>query len=127
MSPEQINIAIAKACGWKWWTGHWGNRPSPQFRFLSRTGEYNEGHLEGILATDADMKLREISGDEDPPNYHGDLNAMHEAEKVLTQYQKSTYRSWLYEKCDENGYLFATSAQRAEAFLRTLGLWEEKP
>jgi hypothetical protein len=59
----------------------------------------------------------------EPPDYCNDLNAMHEAEKVLT------FKDWEFY-CDELGGSFqgcahATARQRAEAFLRTLGKWEE--
>jgi hypothetical protein len=66
-----------------------------------------------------------------------DLNAMHEAEKVLTQDQRGQIvdelcEIVLREKNTESGPMtaiisafFATARQRAEAFLRTLGKWEE--
>lgn len=66
------------------------------------------------------------------PNYLNDLNAMHEVEKVLTR-QLSHIDYW------QKGYgrfqtllaeftitpYSATASQRAEAFLRTIGKWEE--
>jgi len=71
------------------------------------------------------------------PDYLNDLNAMHEAEKVLSpanqpargESQWSEYLGWL-GFCGENktrevyGCVTATAAQRAEAFLRTIGKWE---
>ncbi len=59
------------------------------------------------------------------PDYLGDLNAMHEAEKVLTGIQLAEYSIWL-QKIEDYDFL-ATAAQRAEAFLKTLGLWIEEP
>jgi hypothetical protein len=80
------------------------------------------------------------------PNYHGDLNAMHEAEKALEDLEENgrlmaTYATWklpsvcdVYRKGHERSVagsttaywlLHATAAQRAEAFLRTLNLWED--
>lgn len=53
-----------------------------------------------------------------------DLNAMHEAEKYLIGNQFNTYALML----DGISNLFgirATARQRAEAFLKTLGKWEE--
>ena len=60
-------------------------------------------------------------------DYCNDLNAMHEAEKKLTFTQKrdaveimseiTFYKRW--------GYIYATARQRAEAFLRAVGKWEE--
>ena len=65
------------------------------------------------------------------PDYLNDLNAMHEAEELF--YAKSDtlegaermrdYSRWL---CNIAKYpLRAKAAQRAEAFLRTIGKWEE--
>ncbi len=59
------------------------------------------------------------------PDYLGDLNAMHEAEKALTGEQSWQYVQLLSGYSNE-GWC-ATAAQRAEAFLRTLGLWVEEP
>lgn len=57
------------------------------------------------------------------PNYPSDLNACHEMEKVLTYEQICDYGDWLPK--DDWGLIHATAAQRAEAFLRTIGKWEE--
>ena len=63
----------------------------------------------------------------EPPDYLNDLNAMHEAEEILTAQQRRSYVSYIFNlpasECESN--TFATAAQRAEAFLKTLGLWEE--
>ena len=68
------------------------------------------------------------------PDYLNDLNAMHEAEKLLTEDQISNYGSFLKGKDNETVSLYApehreiakvamaTAAQRAEAFLKTLNL-----
>ena len=101
MSDEQINIAIAEARGWE---------PLP------------EGHFH------PDNPLGQTM-----PNYCNDLNAMREAEKMLTEHQWGEYERVLRLVCDGCSYyegagkelLHATAAQRAEAFLRTLGKWEE--
>ena len=60
------------------------------------------------------------------PDYLNDLNAMHEAEKVLTSEQVTSY-VYLLESMNDRWSTpaFATAAQRAEAFLRTIGKWEE--
>ena len=74
-----------------------------------------------------------------------DLNAMHEAEKTLSKEEDSTIRArnqfnlyvWnIYDVCtghawesDINDYpgdvMCATAAQRAEAFLKTIGKWTD--
>ena len=68
------------------------------------------------------------------PDYLRDLNAMHEAEKTLTEAQRDEYTTRL--KGIVSGFsqselqyawmlTFATAAQRAEAFLRTIGKWRD--
>lgn len=60
------------------------------------------------------------------PDYLNDLNDMHEAEKVLTNEQLEVYCNILH-KPNHGVYwaIHATASQRAEAFLRTIGKWEE--
>jgi hypothetical protein len=111
MSPEQQQIAIATACGWTeidqctcWHGVSRGYAPIP--------GAHKK-HL---------------------PDYLADLNAMHEAEKVLfcDKWKWLAYVNNLNEMPSlQNEWLcvsiHATAAQRAEAFLRTLNLWQESP
>jgi hypothetical protein len=69
----------------------------------------------------------------DIPNYCTDLNAMHEAERHLGESSNMLdYTNELYDMAcramKQNGKwnpYGATARQRAEAFLRTLGKWEE--
>ena len=95
MTPEAQNLAIAEACGWKY------------------------------LPTHEDYPWDTPDGDEEVscPSYTIDLNAMHEAEKVLKGGQRADY-------IDNLSLLvapyMATAAQRARAFLRTLNLWEDE-
>ena len=106
MSPESQRIAIAEACGWD-------------------VIEVVAGLPFGILDSRIDESPRGI------PDYLNDLNAMHEAEKLLPARHRATYVYWLnagYAVGDaEDTWLVATTtaSQRAEAFLRTLGKWEE--
>jgi len=72
------------------------------------------------------------------PDMFCDLNAIHEAEKLLTETQFQTYLDWLDVSCGGElelsamidgsafgfGLVHATAAQRAEAFGLTLNLWE---
>jgi len=74
-----------------------------------------------------------------PPNYCNDLNAMHEAERIAFEpYHDGSGDKYGYElvsvivaheNCErhEVQVWFATAAQRAEAFLRTIGKWKETP
>ena len=101
MTPEQQRIAIAEACGIVS-KDKWGS--------LYKTPR-------GILR--------------DCPDYLNDLNAMHEAEKVLTPLEWFNYSALLTKIVgpkDQEYYLniHATAAQRAEAFLRTIDKWKTK-
>jgi hypothetical protein len=100
MKEKEKNIAIAKACGWV------------QRQWNDRKGRPCSGWKtpEGI----------ELGGN--PPNYFNNLNAMHEAEKVLTDEQKQRLLK-LYFHADMLLLFEATAAQRAEAFGLTLKLW----
>jgi hypothetical protein len=89
MNNEQINAAIATACGWK------------------GCPECNDP----------------ICEDNFIPNYCADLNAMHKAEETLPDGELWTMK---YNLPSQGGLEFrSTARQRAEAFLRTLGLWKE--
>jgi hypothetical protein len=101
MTDEQINERIAEACGWTDFIIH------PEF---------------GLMGT--------------PQNSHGlrtavnwytvDLNAMHEAENALDESLRNQYIDWLGTiHTDSWEFATATARQRAEAFLRVLGKWEE--
>jgi hypothetical protein len=119
MTPDEQRTAIAKICGW------------------------TDIRRQRLYAGDQDLWGTKLIGGEKHrnrlPNYLGDLNAMHEAEKVLTATQLTVYRNTLAIMnggiCIDDGGSFvnlsfavsATAAQRAEAFLRTLGLWKATP
>ena len=99
MTPEKQQRAIERICGWE---------------------AMPEGHYH------PDNPIGQTR-----PDYLADLNAMHEAEQVLTHDQHIDYIDWLGLCSDDYGhkvwtYVHTTAAQRSEAFLRTLGLWEEK-
>ncbi len=112
MDPEQQRIAIAEACGWTKTLDSWFEPNGGAWaRWVDRHGALDQIPDEQIL-----------------PDYLHSLDAMHEAEKVLTEGQKMTFRRWLsngatmfHEHAEK--VCHATAAQRAEAFLRTLNLW----
>ncbi len=120
MTPEAQRIAIAEACGWKF-----------RREFTNSVGGLvKEWIKEGI----GSAMIWEL------PDYLNDLNAMHEAEKALTGDDRSKYFDFLsLLSCDgrpkaktkedelwEMSWFCcrAPAAQRAEALLRTLGLWK---
>jgi hypothetical protein len=110
MDKIKQRITIAEACGW---TVAWDGQPC---------GIHPSLHQ----ADDGPITL---------PDYLNDLNAMHEAEEVLTAKQSSAYWCILQSTGKPwpekgKGAMFwqsthATAAQRAEALLKTLNLWEE--
>jgi len=102
MTNEQINAAIARHCGWK-------------------SKEETDGVVWLWTRTKKDMTVEHQM---EVPNYCIDLNAMHEAEATLTDDQLWRMAREI-ERNDEQWYFRATARQRAEAFLRTLGKWEE--
>jgi hypothetical protein len=60
------------------------------------------------------------------PDYLNDLNAMHEAEKAMSVNDRNLYIDTLGTTYHDSWeFCTATAAQRAEAFLKTIGKWEE--
>lgn len=122
MTPEAQRIAIAEACGWRDIDTNPFAPTPPLCGFNDRLGKTeaaNNGSRWGI------------------PDYPNDLNAMHEAEKMLTDDQFERYvvelgrvfypkgrGPWKWSECPAV-VVRATAAQRAGALLRTLGKWED--
>jgi len=66
------------------------------------------------------------------PNFTKDLNLMHVVEQTLSPIEKSRYLGNLANVVFKPGDLsfhkiHATAKQRAEAFLKTIGKWEQEP
>lgn len=120
MKPEAQRIAIAEACGWH------------SFRQVDNS------------CWGMDPQRKKTSLPTQPvPDYFSDLNAMHEAEKGLTTQQMIIYGNYLIclftpELCPEDleghpkttpftGFwlVHINADQRAKAFLKTIGKWEE--
>lgn len=116
MKPEDINRAIQEHIGWKL-------IPAGQ---LYPDRWIHDDHPEVWL------------GAEHFPNYHGDLNAMHEAEKTLNvsdwrfyvvklaRVIAETHDIGVRPQVPTNVLIAATAAQRAEAFLRTINKWKDQ-
>lgn len=116
MTPEAQRIAIAEACD------------ILEIEFINAP---NGGWF------GADKKGNSVV----VPDYPNDLNAMHEAEKTLPPYttsEKSDYCQYLIGVSTGYGYgpdgeiegehfavFAATAEQRAEAFLRAIGKWDD--
>jgi hypothetical protein len=103
MTNQKINKAIAKYLGWKEFSSF-----SDCKQIIGKRPFFKNG------------KIVSYTVDQYVPDYCRDLNAMHEAEKVLTTAQTTTMSQYLHRRL---GMLwgFATASQRAEAFLRTIG------
>jgi hypothetical protein len=72
------------------------------------------------------MDMRGQVFPQSPPDYLNDLNAMHEAQKILSGQQVDAFVTTLCLKVQPKPSLWdATAAQRAEAFLKALNLWKE--
>ena len=124
MTEEEINVAICRHFGWRF-------KGDPEF------DAYTEGWAtpESFAALpSADLSQKHIPNlvsRHSIPKYAADLNAMHEAEKMLTEEQKHKYLDYLSTftegRRDEDyvwwDTVFATASQRAEAFGQTLNLW----
>lgn len=109
MKPESQRIAIAEACGWK-------------LAYYSSIADDR-----AVYYAPNSIKTTSVL-----PDYLNDLNAMHEAEKQIASNDKmwAKYERELgcaiqvrYSR-DWRPMWHATAAQRAEAFLHTLGLWK---
>lgn len=105
MNQEKQRIAIAEACGW------------------TEIADWGAGGINGKHPTEPWVEII--------PDYLNNLNAMHEAEKVMrdSPKKKHTYLQWLGCEDAYTSTVFAsvtaTAAERAEAFLRTIGKWED--
>lgn len=101
MTDNQINAAIAEACGW-------------------RSKEDTNGVPWLWMRTKVDFT---VESSIEPPDYCKDLNAMHEAEKTMDEEQWHDYVEYVGGTWEQA--IHSNARQRAEAFLRTLGKWEE--
>lgn len=121
MSDHEINVAVAEAIGMRVYEEEDG---SGLWSATGRLGGFrvglNKDHAEKVCY----------------PHFCGDLNAMHEAEKSLTQEQLATYSAFVGVLAISHlpmsravlmdfKMIHASARQRAEAFLRTVGKWKE--
>lgn len=130
MTPERQRIVIAEACGWTQcqprasvtdtpWISGINPEPAKIVAVVERDGTHR-------AARESDY------GFETLPDYPNDLNAMHDAERVLLPLHWPAYLSYLSARTGdgtlhtEKRLCHAAAARRAEAFLRTLNLWENE-
>jgi hypothetical protein len=120
MTPEAQRILIAEFCGW----------------LIHGCAHENSGHRYS-----APLGTSPFLGRHALPDYLNDLNAMHEAESLLSREQLAKLADFLtittnaresatlpegFERLAEciGIIAHATAAQRAEALLRTIGKWQ---
>ena len=117
MSPERQRIAIAESCGWT---------------------VINETLCNVKPDKNGDPEIEPMWP---LPDYISDLNAMHEAEEVLDKKNLMmefanqlvgivcAARGFRWDNLTTDDHIMllahATAAQRAEAFLKTIGKWED--
>jgi hypothetical protein len=112
VTDKEINAAIAEACGWT-------KIQNCEFRYHKSLG------YPPLKAGQGENAFKIL------PDYSSDLNAIHKAIIVLPEESRHNYLGYLFEVVNVKkvGEIFnahnATARQRAEAFLRTLGKWEE--
>lgn len=140
MSPEAQRIAIAESVGWEpsGKTGIWYH-VKLGFRTMQESAVHKKRIEMGL--GDANSMM---------PDYLNDLNAMHEVEAMAKNWSADKYAEYVkhiedmmptvcllplhpdpkYQKNDLFADIFAlvhaTAAQRAEAYLRTIGKWKER-
>ena len=108
MTHKQINEAIALACGWRFEDGVW------------------MWTANGVDWTSPELR-----------DYCEDLNAMYEAEQMLWRKDYNLRYDYLdyigkvlmpsqWQRIVASDMLNLTARDKAEAFLRTIGKWEEQ-
>ena len=129
MTDLEIRIAIAKACGWK-----------QDWRNVGASHEKVEVWLDPDLGV---WTTRLNDGWFPMPDYLNDLNAMREAVLAakwgwkqkqaflnylgrFRQRGEAIYCPWSADYVRAYRLVTTTAAQQAEAFLRTIGKWEDK-
>jgi hypothetical protein len=109
MNKELQRIAIAEACGWT------------DCEHVKSLG-LSKGKRKNV-------RVQYDSGHSCLPDYLNNLNAMHEAERILNPILAADYARILTSIAWESEQpvfapITASAAQRAEAFLKTLDLWK---
>ena len=104
MTNRKINKAIAEYYGWKYEFN--GNDEDPEWYWIPPNNPDGNGT---------------------PPDYCNDLNAMHEAEKILfitNNWDACAYEAALQKETTSWAW-HSTAKQRAQTFLKTIGKWKD--
>ena len=107
MELDAIDVAIAEYCGWSQITP----QDSSQRRYGIRSGLAGEKYPVAMI-----------------PQYHRDLNAMHEAEQKLAKNLRIAYSNLLTStgKYREFHRMSLAAVSRAHAYLRVIGKWQNE-
>lgn len=138
MNKQKQNVAIALACGWKRGTiqREWG-KPD---KIVNESWAWTPP--QGWLGSDSKFAKAYLNDRESgiltPPDYCDSLEAMHEAENILGPSERFSFSAILIRilgvadetkaqvELSDFDLLHANSTQRAEAFLKSLNLWEDE-
>ena len=106
MEPDAIDVAIAEYLGWSQITP----QDSSERRYGIRSNSAGEKYPIAMI-----------------PQYHKDLNAMHEAEQKLAKNLRIAYSNLLTSsgKYREFHRMSTMAMSRAHAFVRVVGKWED--
>lgn len=107
MELDAIDVAIAEYCGWSQITP----QDSEERRYGIRSGLAGEKYPIAMI-----------------PQYHRDLNAMHEAELKLAKNLRIAYSNLLTStgKYREFHRMSLAAIIRAHAYLRVIGKWQDE-
>lgn len=135
MTNQQANMATAEACGWKWYRLPQLPSDKRAYRclFIGQILCGQEGPPKGYTPADMSESIcnwEYMRREGFVHDYGSDLNAMHEAEKILLDVQLACYSNRLENMAMAQGKpawhaQFSTAKQRRESFLRTIGKWTD--
>lgn len=127
MNDQEINIAIAEACGWEF---------RPVCEIPEDAPDYAERKSKAVMCWvrpgNDDWQIEQL------PDFCKDFNAMHEAEQRVfngpeydSRFEFVSHLARIlnpvhgYRMTDAVDLLDATARQRAEALLKTIGKWKQ--
>lgn len=132
MNKEAQRIAIAEACG-----AIWRDAKGGRILAFKKDPTPDDGYPHPGMAAPERIFSQSHPVILDVPDYPNSLDAMHEAEKGLLAKDLPFYAEeltrLLWVDCQKRQSMpiaaiyewHATASQRAEAFLRTLGKWQD--